>query len=134
MCVWDYLFRTKKKPIKYSSTGDLYEYDRTSKPSWKKHIWSKGTAANASLIPSIGCTLHGLLGDNSISLFLLTKVISTSITATKCKICLQSKDSGKIIQLNFGVHQKKIIRIIPRTSTVPNKRKTNISLNLVYNE
>ncbi|KAH7560656.1 hypothetical protein JRO89_XS10G0063100 [Xanthoceras sorbifolium] len=56
-----------------SSTGDLYEYDRTSKPSWKKHIWSKGTASNASLIPSTGCTIHGLIGDHSISLFLLTK-------------------------------------------------------------
>ncbi|KAJ0084157.1 hypothetical protein Patl1_29541 [Pistacia atlantica] len=56
-----------------SSTGDLYEYDRTSKPSWKKHIWSKGTAGNASLIPSMGCTVYGLIGDHSISLFLLTK-------------------------------------------------------------
>lgn len=56
-----------------SSTGDLYEYDRISKPSWRKHIWSKGTAANASLIPSMACTLHGLIGDHSTSLFLLTK-------------------------------------------------------------
>ncbi|KAG6682706.1 uncharacterized protein LOC122293034 isoform X2 [Carya illinoinensis] len=56
-----------------SSIGDLYEYDRSSKPSWKKHIWREGTGQDASLIPSMGCTLHGLTGDHSISLFLLTK-------------------------------------------------------------
>ncbi|KAJ6948318.1 hypothetical protein NC651_002614 [Populus alba x Populus x berolinensis] len=56
-----------------SSTGDLYEYDRSSKPSWKKHIWAEGTVADASLMPSMGCTLHGLSGEYSISLFLLTK-------------------------------------------------------------
>ncbi|XP_024464833.1 uncharacterized protein LOC7482334 isoform X2 [Populus trichocarpa] len=56
-----------------SSTGDLYEYDRRSKPSWKKHIWTEGKVEDASLMPSMGCTLHGLSGDYSISLFLLTK-------------------------------------------------------------
>ncbi|XP_059429925.1 uncharacterized protein LOC132163594 isoform X2 [Corylus avellana] len=56
-----------------SSIGDLYEYDRSSKPSWKKHIWREGTGQDASLIPSMGCTLYGLSGDYSISLFLLTK-------------------------------------------------------------
>ncbi|KAG5253850.1 hypothetical protein IMY05_001G0151300 [Salix suchowensis] len=56
-----------------SSTGDLYEYDRSSKPAWKKHIWAEGTEADASLMPSMGCTLHGLSGEYSISLFLLTK-------------------------------------------------------------
>ncbi|KAM3741212.1 hypothetical protein ACB098_08G158500 [Castanea mollissima] len=55
-----------------SSIGDLYEYDRNSKPSWKKHIW-RGAAEDASLIPSMGYTLYGLSGDYSISLFLLTK-------------------------------------------------------------
>lgn len=56
-----------------SSAGDLYEYDKNSKPSWKKHIRKKGTAEDSSLIPSHGCTLHGLNGDHSVSLFLLTK-------------------------------------------------------------
>ncbi|KAM1256073.1 hypothetical protein ACFX1Q_030234 [Malus domestica] len=57
-----------------SSAGDLYEYDRSSKPSWKKHIWREGKANyNASLIPLTGNTLHGVTGDHSISLFLLTK-------------------------------------------------------------
>ncbi|PQP98979.1 uncharacterized protein Pyn_36796 [Prunus yedoensis var. nudiflora] len=56
-----------------SSAGDLYEYDRSSKPSWKKHIWREGTAYDASLIPLTGSTLHGASGDHSISLFLLTK-------------------------------------------------------------
>ncbi|ONI13965.1 hypothetical protein PRUPE_4G254900 [Prunus persica] len=56
-----------------SSAGDLYEYDRSSKPSWKKHIRREGTAYDASLIPLTGSTLHGASGDHSISLFLLTK-------------------------------------------------------------
>ncbi|XP_024160109.1 uncharacterized protein LOC112167331 isoform X2 [Rosa chinensis] len=56
-----------------SSAGDLYEYDRMSKPSWKKHIWREETAQDASLMPLTGSTLHGLNGDHSISLFLLTK-------------------------------------------------------------
>ncbi|KAL5566668.1 hypothetical protein UlMin_029832 [Ulmus minor] len=56
-----------------SSTGDLYEYDRSSKPSWKKHIWKEATAKDASLKPAKGSTLYGLSGDQSISLFLLTK-------------------------------------------------------------
>ncbi|KAG5238389.1 Magnesium-chelatase [Salix suchowensis] len=56
-----------------SSTGDLYEYDRRSKPSWKKHIWTGVKVEDASLMPSMGCTLYGLSGDYFISLFLLTK-------------------------------------------------------------
>ncbi|XP_057483888.1 uncharacterized protein LOC130770423 isoform X2 [Actinidia eriantha] len=56
-----------------SSNGDLYEYDRSSKPSWKKHIMRDGTAEDTSLLPSIGFPLHGLSGAHSVSLFLLTK-------------------------------------------------------------
>ncbi|KAM0821249.1 hypothetical protein ACQ4PT_009463 [Festuca glaucescens] len=56
-----------------SSTGDLYEFDRETKPSWKKHIWSEKTTPNVSLSSSVGCALHGLLGSNSVSLFLITK-------------------------------------------------------------
>ncbi|XP_050224592.1 uncharacterized protein LOC126674218 [Mercurialis annua] len=56
-----------------SSAGELYEYDKSSKPSWKKHIWTEATGEDALLIPLIGCTANGLNGDYSISLFLLTK-------------------------------------------------------------
>ncbi|XP_052179132.1 uncharacterized protein LOC127792604 [Diospyros lotus] len=56
-----------------SSIGDLYEYDRSSKPSWKKHIWREGTAEDTSLLPSRGCVLYGLTGPHSVSLFVLTK-------------------------------------------------------------
>ncbi|XP_065867316.1 uncharacterized protein [Euphorbia lathyris] len=56
-----------------SSTGDLYEYDKNSKPSWKKHIWAEGTGEDASLLPATGFTVTGLTGDYSVSLFLLTK-------------------------------------------------------------
>ncbi|CAL5352393.1 unnamed protein product [Camellia sinensis] len=57
-----------------SSIGDLYEYDRSSKPSWKKHIWREGTTTeDTSLIPSKGCALHGFGGSHSVSLLLLTK-------------------------------------------------------------
>ncbi|RYR22358.1 hypothetical protein Ahy_B03g067647 isoform A [Arachis hypogaea] len=56
-----------------SSAGDLYEYDEKSKPSWKKHIWKERTAQFVPLVPSKGCTLSGLSGDYSESLFLLNK-------------------------------------------------------------
>ncbi|XP_021862194.1 uncharacterized protein [Spinacia oleracea] len=58
-----------------SSAGDLYEHDKNSKPPWKKHIWRReGSAEEASLLPSRGCSGHGLAGASSISLFLLNKV------------------------------------------------------------
>ncbi|GLT51038.1 hypothetical protein SLA2020_244850 [Shorea laevis] len=56
-----------------SSTGDLYEHDKSSRPSWKKHIRKEGREEDCSLLPSLGCTLHGPSGDHSVSLFLLTK-------------------------------------------------------------
>ncbi|GLJ51702.1 hypothetical protein SUGI_1098840 [Cryptomeria japonica] len=56
-----------------STIGELYEYDKNSKPSWKKHIWGKSMVENISLAPSRGSTLHGLVGSNSQSLFLLSK-------------------------------------------------------------
>ncbi|XAR60351.1 hypothetical protein NMG60_11033684 [Bertholletia excelsa] len=56
-----------------SSAGDLYEYDRSSKPSWKKHIWREGLAEDTSLVPLKGCSLQGPSGAHSVSLFLLTK-------------------------------------------------------------
>ncbi|KAK9274254.1 hypothetical protein L1049_019068 [Liquidambar formosana] len=55
------------------SLGDLYEYDRSSKPSWKKHIRREGSAQDASLIPATGCSSHSQSGAHSISLYLLTK-------------------------------------------------------------
>lgn len=56
-----------------SSTGDLYEYDKSSRPSWKKHIWTEGSRKDASLMASRGCSIYGVGGAHSISLFLLTK-------------------------------------------------------------
>ncbi|KAH9295138.1 hypothetical protein KI387_038726, partial [Taxus chinensis] len=56
-----------------SMIGELYEYDKNSKPSWKKHIWGKSMSENISLAPSRGCTLHGLVGSSSQSLFILSK-------------------------------------------------------------
>lgn len=56
-----------------SSTGDLYEFDKETKPSWKKHIWSEELTKNISLRSSAGCALHGLSGSNSVSLFLISK-------------------------------------------------------------
>lgn len=56
-----------------SSSGDLYEFDRTSKPLWKKHIWSKEMAQDTALTPTIGCTVNRRTGSHSDSLFLLTK-------------------------------------------------------------
>ncbi|XP_010269711.1 PREDICTED: uncharacterized protein LOC104606292 [Nelumbo nucifera] len=56
-----------------SSNGDLYELDRSSRPSWKKHIWSEGSKREVPLSSSVGCTVHGLIGAYSISLFLITK-------------------------------------------------------------
>nr|CAD1828999.1 unnamed protein product [Ananas comosus var. bracteatus] len=56
-----------------SSAGDLYEFDKNSKPSWKKHIWSEASMKENSLRPSAGCTLHNIVGAQSVSLFLITK-------------------------------------------------------------
>ncbi|XP_030521210.1 uncharacterized protein LOC115734518 isoform X1 [Rhodamnia argentea] len=56
-----------------SSKGDLYEYDKSSKPPWKKHIMKQGREEDASLTVARGCTLLGMNGDHSASVFLLTK-------------------------------------------------------------
>jgi hypothetical protein len=56
-----------------SSSGNLYEFDKDSKPAWKKHIWSD-PSTRYSLRTSTGCTVHGLFGFGSVSLFLLSKV------------------------------------------------------------
>ncbi|KAJ3676588.1 hypothetical protein LUZ60_004000 [Juncus effusus] len=52
-----------------SSNGDLYEFDKQSKPSWKKHI----STENISLKPFTGSVIHGLFGSQSISIFLINK-------------------------------------------------------------
>ncbi|XP_020230003.1 uncharacterized protein LOC109810841 isoform X2 [Cajanus cajan] len=64
---------TREVVYTISSAGDLYEYDRKSKPSWKRHIWQERKAQAAPLMPSKGCSVPGLSGDHSESLFLLTK-------------------------------------------------------------
>ncbi|KAI3791932.1 hypothetical protein L2E82_05798 [Cichorium intybus] len=56
-----------------SLSGDLYEFDRSSKPLWKKHIWSKESGQDTALTPSTGCTAHRRTGSHSDSIFLLTK-------------------------------------------------------------
>lgn len=68
-----------------SSTGDLYEFDKESKPSWKKHILSEETDS-ISLSSSAGCALHGLLGANSVSLFLISKVCEIIVSLYQEKI------------------------------------------------
>ncbi|XP_039059305.1 uncharacterized protein LOC120202996 [Hibiscus syriacus] len=55
-----------------SSAGDLYEYDKSSRPSWKKHLQSEETTKEGFLVPLMGSSIHGLI-DHSVSLFLLTK-------------------------------------------------------------
>ncbi|KAL2535821.1 uncharacterized protein Fot_17212 [Forsythia ovata] len=56
-----------------SAAGDLYEYDQTSKPPWKKHIRKEESRKDTSLAPIRGCTVHELIDAHSVSLFLLTK-------------------------------------------------------------
>ncbi|KAI3461131.1 hypothetical protein Pfo_017794 [Paulownia fortunei] len=56
-----------------SAAGDLYEYDQTSKPPWKKHIHREGSKEDTSLASFRACSLNGLVGVHSVSLFLLTK-------------------------------------------------------------
>ncbi|KAE9616402.1 hypothetical protein Lalb_Chr03g0024521 [Lupinus albus] len=64
---------TREVVYTISSAGDLYEYDKKSKPAWKRHIWQDRTAQLGPLVPSKGCIMYGLSGDHSESLFLLTK-------------------------------------------------------------
>ncbi|KAL4592182.1 hypothetical protein LXL04_005169 [Taraxacum kok-saghyz] len=56
-----------------SLSGDLYEFDRTSKPLWKKHVWGKQSGQDTTLTPSTGSTAHRRTGPHSDSLYLLTK-------------------------------------------------------------
>ncbi|KAK4784841.1 hypothetical protein SAY86_019209 [Trapa natans] len=56
-----------------SSTGELYEFDRSSRPSWKKHMRADGRSEDTLLMTTRGHVLPGLNGDNSVSLFLLSK-------------------------------------------------------------
>ncbi|CAM8964210.1 unnamed protein product [Rhodiola kirilowii] len=56
-----------------SSSGDLYEYVTSSKPSWKKHIWAQRSIQDIPLQPMTGCSIHGLRGTHSMSMFLLTR-------------------------------------------------------------
>ncbi|KAL1552960.1 hypothetical protein AAHA92_13697 [Salvia divinorum] len=59
-----------------SAAGDLYEYDRASKPPWRKHVHRQGATrdAHTSLVPSSpACVVRGLVGARSVSLFLLSK-------------------------------------------------------------
>ncbi|KAL6499629.1 hypothetical protein OROGR_027539 [Orobanche gracilis] len=48
-----------------SLAGDLYEYDRTSKPPWRKHIRQEGLTNDTALASSRACISHGLVGPHS---------------------------------------------------------------------
>ncbi|GAA0143010.1 hypothetical protein LIER_03787 [Lithospermum erythrorhizon] len=56
-----------------SSEGHLYEYDKSAKTPWKKHIQKEGSTESTSLATSTGCTLLSTSRTHWISLFLLTK-------------------------------------------------------------
>ena len=73
-----YLFIDLEETWCNSAAGDLYEYDQSSKPAWKKHIQKEGSELDLSLAPLKGCSFHGLNGPTSVSIFLLTKVLDAS--------------------------------------------------------
>lgn len=73
---------------KCSSSGDLYEFEKSSKPPWKKHIWSKESKQDAALTPSTSCAVHRKTGPHSDSLFLLTKVLDNNKNLPFLKISL----------------------------------------------
>lgn len=80
-----------------SAAGDLYEYDQTSKPPWKKHV---GSRKDASLAPFAACTLHGLVGPHSVSLFLLTKsgeLIERRLHQRKWKWVVHGNPKGHLL-------------------------------------
>ncbi|KAI4368629.1 hypothetical protein MLD38_017166 [Melastoma candidum] len=56
-----------------SSKGELYEYDGTSRPPWKKHVKRKGDADDDVLGLTRGCTVLGPSKEHPASLFLVTK-------------------------------------------------------------
>ncbi|RWW22475.1 hypothetical protein BHE74_00008573 [Ensete ventricosum] len=92
-----------------SSSGDLYEFDKKSKPSWKKHIWSDPSIKQTSLGPSRGCTLHGLTGAHSSSLFLLTKV---ALRKFQWKDCHSPPDTKIAFIVDQEAYRKNIIFVV----------------------
>ncbi|GAB2218397.1 hypothetical protein Drorol1_Dr00001620 [Drosera rotundifolia] len=56
-----------------SSAGELYEHDRNSRPQWKKHVWREESAQVSALAPTKGCSLQGIIGTGSVSLFVISK-------------------------------------------------------------
>ncbi|CAA0813222.1 Unknown protein [Striga hermonthica] len=83
-----------------SSAGDLYEYDEASKPAWKKHIRQEGSEKDTALAPSNACSLHGLVGPNSVSMFFFTKggeVIERRLHQRKWKWVVHGKPKGHLV-------------------------------------
>lgn len=70
-----------------SSSGKLYEFDKSSKPSWKRHTQSKGSTIETSLLPTKGCIYFGQAGAHSMSLFLVTKVHFLRYRFGVCFVC-----------------------------------------------
>ncbi|GAB4856015.1 hypothetical protein Ancab_024654 [Ancistrocladus abbreviatus] len=83
-----------------SSAGDLYEYRKNSKPPWKKHIWKEESAQDTLLIPSKGCSLQGLSGPYSMSLFLIAKtgqLVERRLHQRKWKWMIHGSPEGHLI-------------------------------------
>ncbi|KAL3620373.1 hypothetical protein CASFOL_035285 [Castilleja foliolosa] len=94
-----------------SSTGDLYEYDQTSKPPWKKHIHQQeSTKDNTALASSRACGLHGLVGAHSMSLFFLTKggeLIERRLNQRKWKWVVHGNPKGHVLTSITCISQDK---------------------------
>lgn len=83
-----------------SAAGDLYEYDQMSKPPWKKHIHSGGSRKDTSLVSFSACSLHGLVGAHSVSVFLLTKggeLIERRLHQRKWKWVVHGNPKGHLL-------------------------------------
>ncbi|KAL6503013.1 hypothetical protein OROHE_024181 [Orobanche hederae] len=83
-----------------SLAGDLYEYDPTSKPPWRKHIRQEGLPKDTALSSSRTCTSHGIVGPHSISLFFLTKggeLIERRMHQRKWKWVVHGNPKGHVL-------------------------------------
>ncbi|PIN13388.1 hypothetical protein CDL12_13989 [Handroanthus impetiginosus] len=83
-----------------SGAGDLYEYDKASKPPWKKHIHQEGSKKETSLASFRPCSLHDLVGPHSVSLLLLTKggdLIERRLHQRKWKWVVHGSPKGHIL-------------------------------------
>ncbi|KAH6834235.1 hypothetical protein C2S53_004598 [Perilla frutescens var. hirtella] len=83
-----------------SAAGDLYEYDQTTKPPWKKHIHVQGSRNDTSLVSFSPCSVHGLVGPHAVSVFLLTKggeLIERRLHRRKWKWVVHGNPKGHLL-------------------------------------